>query len=757
MQVKRKKILPLKSYHIEGRKNIDSNDYNVHLFKDSNAIKNQFIIVISKDLKKEDNVVNSNNIVSMIYFSSQDDLKESIKYIGEAAKNIWKLDRQFFDMDFINFIKNSIEHLNFDLWVSPNVSSFVTPEMKAQKLKDKEQKADAFKNLSDEHRDVLSVKPIVLLDTLSKLGFIRILKTSPNGSDEIKYKFEFSDKFSHGNTSFNISVKKHSALNDFSSDVFNDFSNNKNRELGLGSIGLMAHLGEFGLFSDFNNKSSEEKKEFSLNYLVDNIIPHVPENEKVTPNMNFSTINFDQKTVTFQPIERNDSRSNESIQLLSDFLKYRCLDSELINLFIKENIIIAGDFYNSRIKDDFDNDGNKKPNYAYTGVPMFRLRSGFKNNFSGAERFTIKRTPNSPKPFEYDKLNIGSLNGRFFSFGEYEKPKKAIFHEAIIDAASSYSLIKLGGENPDNYKYISTQGSSHLKGFCLKHLGFWTHIDKSNNEEKIVTKAGYINKTLKPLSMESKAELKEKLGDKKLVFCSYNKDLSKSTEYKLNMLKEFFSSVDIVDYKKRTDVDLKSFDDDNTILVDNDNFYEFVESIKLNFEFNKDLKKTELKTFYTRENLVDLDDKSKARIRNKIVKFLGTDEIVFCLDNDHAGLKLLPVFTEMQRHFGMKVSYMIPNDFKYEMFSGLNLDNFMETYEKFVSNNKYDDAYQLLGKYISQKPIVDNNDVLKEYYKLLQTDKVKAQELIDYKMKQLKINIGYENPSLKKKSSIKPK
>lgn len=742
MKVQRKKPKVLKSYFIKRRENLDQNDFNIHIFEDNGQKENKYVFVITKD-DGEKIFVEKENIVSMIYLNSQDDTKFVVNQLGKAIKEIRNLNRNIYDLDLINSIKEHITNLDYDLWTNPTASKYVSKE---EFLAKKNHTRNRMNNMTSEDKEINSIKPIVLLETLEKMGIINIHGTEPNG-DESKIKFEFIDH-QHGNSKFNISVAKHSGLGGFKANLFNDFSNTKNKALGGGSLGLIGHLGENGLFKDFNKMADEDKKIFSKEYLINNILPNVSENDKVFSNYNYQNLQFDKKAVTFQPILRNTEYSNKMLNTMIEFLEFRGIKGNVIDKLLEDDSLFVGDFYNSKIVEELDDNGKIKPNYSFNNVPYFRLRTGYGNKFSGAERFKVVKQNNNQKPFSYDKQNIGAVDGRYFSFGEQAKPKKAIVHEAIIDSISSYCLLSETNENPDLYRYISTQGASHMKKFFSKNVGFW--VTKNSKTDKYETNAIYINKNDKEMSVDLMNKYKEKFKDKELIFCDYG-NLTKSIEYKLKDLEEIFGTVVIKKYNERTDVDFSTFDKNKTILIDDENFYDFLDSIKLKFDYDKDKRKNILKSFYIKENSVSLDDKKKSAIRNKIIKFFGTDDIAFCLDNDHAGLKYLPVFTEMERHFGIKASYMIPDDLQYEMFSGLTLKDFLSDYKDLVNNDEYDKAYLLLEKYISQKPEVDNNDVLKKYLSLKDKEPEKAKEILDYKLEQLNLKTN----DLKKKNNNK--
>ncbi len=753
MRIERTAPKPLKTYPIAIPNNVDKKMYNLHIYDDKSRSKRSFVFVISKDDKKVD-IINKENIISLINIEKQEDVKFLVNQLGKAVSDVKKLERQSYDHDFIEAINKYTTDIDKNIWISKTATRYISRQEIKTKQTQAAAKNTANQNLSSEDLIIRQVKPIVLLDTLSEMGIIDMQGTQPNGSDELKYKFVFSDP-NLSSKKFNVSVAKYGYLSGNKANLFNDFSNQKNTALGGGALGLIAHLGEYGLF-DFTGKNVEDKKSISKAFLLNNVMKHIPEDKLVESNQETSRVYFTGKAITFQPIVKEDKNS---MKLMTDFLEFRGLRKNTVAKMVNNGTIVTGSFYNSKIIEEYTDDNELKTNYFYINKPLVRLRGGYKNDFFGAERFQIKKTNNSNRPFDYDKKNIGMVDGRYWSDGEQKNPDLAIIHEAFIDGSSSMELLDYAGLDSDKIRYFSTQGTSHFKKFLTKNIGFWAKNDKSGVKDEFKSFVVYNNQKEYDITEDVKKEYQEKFKDREFLFFDYG-DSPKSMQYKINAIKQALD-IDIKVIKsKRENINFNSYDKVKSILLDKENFQEFLDNTKLKIIFDEKLKKNVVKTFYARENEVPFTANRKDSIVSKIKRFFGTTNLVYCLDNDEAALKYLPVFTEMERHLDINVGYMIPNDDAkanvYGQFTGLRLNQMMKDYKQKCKDGKYQEAYMLLDKYIEQKPNVDNNDVLNRYLHLAKNEPEKAEQLLQSKVEEL--NVPKNQLTFKKKAAkrLKP-
>lgn len=736
MRVQRTIQKPIKSFYI-ARRDIDKNDFNIHLFEDKSTGKRVYSFVISKDDKEEFTIVNKQNIIAMLHSENQADVKPLIPCIGNAIRELRKLNREVYDYDLIENIKKATSDFQYNMWENKNATKYYTPAQKAEMAKrPKYQKKNIY---GEADADLRATKPIVMIETLERMGVINVIRTEPNG-DETKHKIEFTDKARCGNTNFNISVVRHHGLDGNKSEIFKDFYNTNKKGLGIGGLGILTHLGEYGLFGKVDdNETNEQKIDKAKEFFKTQVLPNVNKNDMVYGEVKINRVYLG-KSSTFQPVKTENKRVKD---IFVDFLNWRMIPNNVIETCFNKDIAFTGGFYVSRIQNEPKENGDGfKENYGYSNQPFFRLRKGEKGFFSGAEMFQIKRSKGA-KPFEYDKKNTGAVDGRYFMFGEEKTPKLAIVHEAILDSLSSYVLLDEAGADADAVKYISTQGASHMKKFFAKNMGFITnvHAEISDKDKANRTQAIYFNQTKKDLTPEIIEEYKEKLSNKKFVFFDYG-DTSKTMMAKIEMLKPFFkeNSFEIIKKSKREDVNFNDYNKDGSLLIDKLNFNEFVSDLKMDFEYDSKNRRSILKTYFEKEKPVNLDDRKKSVIQSRIKKFFGTNDVAFCLDNDHAGLPYMIVFAEMKRHFGVNVSYMIPDDLKYQNSQGLSLKAFVKDFENLCEKGSYDEAYEKVHKYAAQKPVVDNNDVLKHYLGLKAKNPNEAKQFLNHKLEQLGID-----------------
>lgn len=735
MIVKRDTIKPIKSYYIKKRTDYDEKDLNIHLFTEKLNGKSLFTFILSLDEKEEFNIVNRENILSTIHFENKDDAKLIISSIGKAIKKTQTYERELYDLDIIESLKNEMSNINHFFWNKKNLTKFMSKE---EKIKYEENKNLTNNDITEEDSILYATKPLIMIETLDKLGIIQILRLEPNG-DETKYKFKLNNGVS---TEFNISVVKREGLNGNKSNIFKDFYNSHTKGLGNGGLGILTHLGEYGLFGQSHkNESPESKVKRAKEFFKEQIQSKIKEEDLIytSESTSYSRV-FLEKNIDFQPIKKENEKTD---LLMKDFLKFRGISEETINKLYKDDVIINGDVHLTRILEELKDDNiSIKENYHYNNYPLVRLRKA-DNSFLGAERFEIKRDyKNTEKPFIYDKKNTGSLEGKFFAFGELEKPTLAIIHEAVIDSLSSYELLKEANLDADSVKYISTQGASHTKKFCSINLGFTTETkdNMTDSERKNRTKAVYNNIISKDLNEDILDEYKNLLKNKNIVFFDYG-DTSTLVSIQLEKLKIIFEDrIKIIKKEKRSDISFNDYDKVNDFLIDQLNFNDFLDKLKLSYEFDKELKESVFKTCYSKDNEVILDTRKKKTIRNKIIKFFGTENVAFCLDNDHAGLPYVILFSEMKRHFDINVSYMIPDDLKYDNYKGLSLKSMMKEFNELTEKGSYEEAYDLLGVYIKQKPKVDNNDILKHYQKIKLENNVEAKSFLESKISTLNIS-----------------
>ena len=767
MKVERKKNVSLKNYYIQKRKDFKETDFNIYLYEDDSKEPKEYLFVFTNENGEKQTIEDRKNIITVFPIPNPDNVRFFVNQLGKAVSEIRSLNRPVMDYDFIDSIKKNIATLNLpDPWISKSATRFVSIAEKQDIVKQKENRKEAFNNMSEDDKIINAIKPVILINLLEKLGYITISGTSDN-SDELKHKISFVDINNHGSTIFNISAVRQENLNSPKSGLFNDFNNSRFPQTGSSAIGLINHFGAYGLYKDFKTFDINDKDEMIIiakEFLIEKIIPFVDKKDLVYSDAATRML-FIGNSITIPPIKQNykNNTIKYRMDVFRDFFEYRGLSKKLINNLVEKDIIFVGDSYTSRLQKKQEKDKN----YSMLGSQFISLMD-YNKNLSSAEKFTVyknKKTSPDEKPFTYSKMNIDTLDGKFFGMGELKNPKCAIIHEAAIDAMSSYELIAESETiDPNSVFYVSTQGTSHMKGFFSHNMGFSVDVkdnfkpDYKNNGQRMQT-VNYT--TFKNKLTEDDINLyKDKLKNKKLILVSEkNEKINFSTNKIIELLSK---TVEIPFEIKKVDsiqnINFEQFNKDNDLIITSESLKSLCKELHLSFDYNKetksfDISKTRIKEYTNPFNSV----KNKNYLHKKVVDFFGTDHLVYCLDNDSAALQYMIYFSEMEKNIGINVSYMIPDDISYKdssLTQGIKLKDFVDDFKKLCSIGKHEDAYSLLSKYASQKPSSDNNDVLKYYLNMKKENPQKAKEYLSEK---ISFGLNLNDTVLSKKKILKAK
>ena len=607
----------------------------------------------------------------------------------------------------------------------------------------------------------MDLKPLILLEEMEKIGLVHILKREPNGQ-EVKVKVKISDEATYGEIMFNLSVANHGTLSNSNANFkMKDFTPGRSKMNGIesGSTGVIAHMMING-FGDVKGMSAAEINTAAKDYLMSNIIPHVDKDRFVRSEMGELSLHF--------PIKAHDhlvAKHHEyAKKTMSEFLNYRGIQPDTIEKLIKEDILITGDVHLGKFVKEFEknHDGSikrVKGSYSLNKKAFFRLREGEDGVFDGAEAFNIKKVKNNPqRPFDYSKSNIGGVTGKYWSFGKKDNPDMVLIQEAIIDGLSNYELFKdMPHVNENNVRYYSVQGTSHLSNFFKKNLNF--DLKWINGEKKLINIYNNINHY--PLKETDIQKYQKTFANKNITFLNYEGIDNGENLEKIKAIQSVLGvKIDVKNYKDSQSVPIDKFNGDDDIIFDN--VEDYIKAIGLDFK-DKSLHKYVEKIS---EGKQEMTDKNKSFISYKIKKFFGTDHLVFALDNDVAGLEYVKHFTEIGRQFGVKTSFLIPDDYitndtpvkknVFSSFKGITIQETMKKYHKLCQEDKYDEAYGLIDKYMEQKPDIDCNDVLKKYQELKINNPEIAKILLDRKIEQLNFTPKSLRQVNKKKRNNKP-
>lgn len=760
------------------------------------------------------------NILSTIKLNNEAEVFGGASKLGKAIQETLRSStEQISNYDFVNELQKKLKEIlpNATLDYNKNIVFPTGQKQQSTYRQNGYQNGGYQSRFEGMTQDIDDLKPVVAIEELARQGYIRIIKEEDSSGNEVKIKYVFNDTATHGNTEFNTAVKRKGYLYEAQANQFNDFMAKKSGNSKAGSVGLMIHLMEHGMFGESLNTDPTVLRKKAIDFVKNNLLPQIPRTELVA--------SLKENTNGLSLADNHDHiatmANKDTLKLISDFLLFRGMKQDTIDKLVERNSLATGDIYIGLVKKAMAKGGTKeKENYFNSNQAFFRLSEGKGNTYVGAERFEIARSPaGSPKPFIYDKKNVGGISGRYWEFGEHENPEFAMFHEAIIDGLSSYEFLKeTDSFNADKVKYLSVQSTNGLTGFFKYNFGLdiefkdngWTQLKKC--ELKTFTS---------DITPDVREKYQETLGHKDIVFFDYENIDNSEIHNQIKMIQEA-TGLNIRTENRRENgyVNWNEYDRKRTIIFDNYNFKDFVSSVGLGFENNKvvtknqyrgkpvNIKKEEYRTFVQ-------------QVKKEIIDFLGTDKLSFALDNDEAGLKHVKFFTELEKHFDLKVSYFIPNDHinkntplvknifkseqskteeaivkthsnikdlmtriqqasdpkkKEEFENGLKkeqdklkeqnefiigqkelfLDNTMEQYNALCKQGKHKDAYVLLDKYIDRRPTIDNNDVLKTYQSLKSSNPSLAKELLESKVKQLDFSPKKPVWKPKKKQNKRP-
>lgn len=671
----------------------------------------------------------------------------------------------FYSHELMQHMKKAFSSsFNCEMEITNNVKRSPVEQAQFKKVQEqqfKEQKANRAAAAQNTPQEIMDLKPLILLEEMEKLGFINILKREANGQ-EVKVKLKLSDDATYGDVTFNLSVANHGTLSNSNSNFkMKDFTPGRSKMNGIesGSTGVIGHMMING-FGDTKNMSPAEINSSAKNFLMENIIPFVDKDRFIRSEMGEVSLHF--------PVKAHDHIATKNYEYskktMHEFLNFRGIQNDTIEKLTKENVLATGDIHFGKFIKEYEKnpDGSVKRvkgSYSLNKKAFFRLREGEEGRFDGAEAFNIRKLNNGGgKPFDYSKSNVGGVTGKYWRFGAEKSPDMAIIQEAIIDGLSNYEMFKdMPHVDENNVAYYSIQGTSHLSNFFRKNLNF--DIKWINGEKKLINIYNNINHY--PLKETDIQKYQKTFSEKNITFLNYDSIDNTSNFEKIKVIQETLGlKIDVKNYKNAESVPLEQFKGDDDMIFDN--MDDYLKAIGVDFKDNVLHKYVEK----TSEGKQEMTDKNKKFIGYKIKKFFGTDHLVFALDNDIAGLEYVKHFTEIERQFGIKTSFLIPDDYVtndvpvksnlFKSFKGVTIKDTMQKYQALCKENKYDDAYALIDKYMEQAPEVDCNDVLKKYQELKSSNPKLAKELLDRKIDQLDFTPKSARQVVKKKRNNKP-
>lgn len=545
-------------------------------------------------------------------------------------------------------------------------------------------------NYSD-YKKANSIKPIYLLEILEQLNYINVEEITPNTSGEEFWKYTINNSFSNNN--FKTSVKTRGFIENnspnYKFDIFNDVYNSS-KGYGNGSIGLISYLGSHGLFKEpLRGKENEKnRKERAVKFIIDNIYKYVDKNNLINnDNKNNNQIeNVDISNYSRLPFKKSGTES----ALKNYLIKQRKIGVDLVDKIIKEGLLYGGYFSQNSFQD-----GHK----LFLNQYFFKL-TDYEQKEVGAERFNLYE--DYQNNIKVNKLNISSVSGKAFRLNG-DKSKVTIFTEAIIDALSVRELLSIAGIDPDYFNIYSIQGCPHFNNWMKLNLGIGFELMKENQKDYgSVYKVDY-KQEIKELSASKIASFKKTLSNTDFYFIKTNSIKSNAIYKNIEALNEI-CKLNIIEKNNREDfIDYNKYNS-KSIFLDETNFEKFL--LENNLTIVNDNKPK-----LAQKNIIEVKSKINKediiQIKERMKNVLGCENIALAFDNDHAGLKYVPLLKELEKTLGIKTFNMIPQNIKKDT----DCNDVLKKYHELKENNE-EQANKILIEFVSK--IIPNYEMKKK-------------------------------------------
>lgn len=616
--------------------------------------------------------------LSSFSFGTKTDYINYKKIITDVFKKLFQDKKIFEYKDFLKELNDNISKIKSEeAWVN----EYYLPSEKKQNNNFQNNK----NKKSSKKQKVNQIKPVVLLETLEKMGLIVVENITPNTTGEDFWKYTIKNNYGTTNYNFKTSVKnKNFIINNagnFVCNIFNDVYNTS-RGYGSGSIGLINYLGCHGLFEDsLLGKENDEKRYFrNLNFLHDEVLPNVPKELLITElDKKDEVINLD--NYSRLPIKKKGKED-----LIKNFLLFRGFSEETISNLIKREKVYSGFFSQNSFE---------KGHKIHFNQIFVDLQNS-EDETVGSERFIIFQ--NQDGSYKSSKFNTAKVSGNAFKING-KNPKMTIFTEAVIDALSQYELIKESGLPVSNYNIFSVQGCGHLNNWFQHNLGFGFELNERFHDEYGKVFSVSKKEEFKTLSPLKKEKYKKSLEQYDFYYVSLNED---ADQINLEKIKEFENllnkKVTIINKEYRAQyIDYNQYDSKKSVFIDATNFDNFFKVNNLNFSYDDYDKEYALKEYFFKFEKEKLTSQKIEEIKNIIQEKLGTDTMAIAFDNDDAGRKYSVVVDYLREELGIKAINSIPENIK----TDTDLNDVLKEYKKEINNNS-EKALNLLQNHINK-------------------------------------------------------
>lgn len=653
-----------------------------------------------------DKIVDATSPVLM-HFETKDK-NEYLNFKKEFSNSLRKFSTEIkLKKDLIEkFVDTMKKELQVDnKWFNP---AYVIIEKKEFKSRNTYQNKTGKNEVSD-YKKCSEIKPVVLLETLERMGKIIVSNVTPNTSGEEFWNYKITDD--PEGREFKTSVKTRNHL--FSSqenlyskinDIFNDVKQSS-KGYGKGSVGLIQFLGNNGLFPNAIYGETEGNKRYqrSLDYILEKVYDEVDKGSLANDH-DLSTKIGNVESLKIMNYSRMPFKNNSKIGVIKSHLKdKRRLSDKLINRLLNEDLLYGGSFLSNTLGKE-----NAEIKF-YMNQFFFKLTD--KNDLeTGAEKLAIiERMVDGEKTQKLDKRNTHPVKGNAFRLkAKTSNPLGTFIGEAVIDVCSAYELFDIAGLEANNFNYVSIQGCSNLANFLAINAGFSI---ETNEDYRPYGEA---------FAVKFKTE-KEKISSAQIEtynnnFSTYdyyfvNTNNEKSNEIMKKMLcanKVLGKEIKILNKKDREAyIDYNSYDKTKSVFLDETSFDEFFRLNKILFEIDEETNKYKTFKLNEKEEYVKFNQDIKNNIYSQMMKNFGTTTLLFGLDNDEAGVKYRKVINNLSEELGTKVYDMYPDTLPKK--DTLNIKEFkddvndvLKYYYNLKDQGKEEEAFDVVEKYVQK-------------------------------------------------------
>lgn len=617
---------------------------------------------------------------------------------------------------FVDFVKNNI---NVDSkWFNP---AFEYVEYSSYTNNRKNGNNKSFNNSGvTDYKKCSEVKPVIVLETLEKMGKIIVSNVTPNTSGEEFWNYKVTDD--PEGKEFKTSVKTKSYLfnstdNLYSkiNEIFNDVKQSS-KGYGKGSVGLVQFLGNHGLFPNplYGNEHSKERYDRSLKYILEHIYPQVDENNLANDHELGNKIG-NVESMKIMNYSRMPFKNNSKINLIKEHLiEKRKLSNKLINRLVNEDLLYAGSFLsNSMGKENSDL-------RFYHNQFFFKLtdQDGFE---TGAEKLSLQDKTNLQgiREKKLDKRNTHPVKGNGFRLkAKTNNPIGTFIAEAVIDVCSAYELFSIAGLDADNINYISIQGCNNLSNFLAINAGFGIETNEQYQPNGEVFGVKF-KQELEKISSATIENYNKNFSDNDYYFVNVDSDSCKEIMKKITYANKILGKdIKIINKKQREEyIAYDTFDKSKSVFLDFTSFDNFFKLNKIVFEIDTETNKYKTFKINDKEDIIKLNQDVKNEIYAKMMKNFGTTTLMFGLDNDEAGLKYKKIIKNLGVNLGIKVYEMYPDTLPNR--NSLNakelkddVNDVLKTYHSLKEEGKEDEAIAVVENYI--KKIVPTLNIQKK-------------------------------------------